>query len=126
MGISPYLQFNGNCAEAIAFYESAFGIKAEVYKKGDAFITHAELVFGDGYIGLSDTPPEEENSTFGNGGISISVSLAGVDEVKAVCEKLSAGGQIFQHPEATEWCECFCTLEDKFGVSWSLMRGVDE
>ena len=34
-----------------------------------------------------------------------------------------ADGQVFEKPEATEWCECFCTLEDKFGVNWSLMCG---
>jgi PhnB protein len=125
MTISPYLQFNGNCNEAIAFYENAFGVKAEIYKKDNSFIAHAELNIRDGYIGLSDTPPEEGESSFGNGGISISVSLAIADEVKTVLEKLSAGGVIFQKPEATGWCECFCTLEDKFGVNWSLMCGAD-
>ena len=123
MKISPYLQFNGNCAEAISFYEDAFGVKAEVYKKDGVFINHAELDFGDGWIGLSDTPKDEEKSTLGNGGISISVFLADTSAVKAVFERLSAGGKIFEQPEATEWCECFCTLEDKFGVNWSLMCG---
>ena len=126
MKVSPYLQFNGNCAEAITFYEDAFGVKAEVYKEGGDFISHAELDFGNGWIGLSDTPPDEEKSTFGNGGISISVSLAGAEEVKSVFVELSAGGKVFEKPEATEWCECFCTLEDKFGVNWSLMSGGEE
>ena len=125
MKVSPYLQFNGNCAAAIVFYENAFGVKAEVYKKGNDFIDHAELDFGDGWIGLSDTPPSEEKSTFGNGGISISVSLGNVNEVKVVFEKLSEGGKVFEKPEATEWCECFCTFEDQFGVNWSLMCGAE-
>ena len=126
MKFSPYLQFNGNCAEAIAFYEDVFGVKAEVYKEEDGFITHAELDFGDGYIGLSDTPLNEKKSTFGNGGISISISLTDVNEVMAVFEKLSAEGKVFETPKPTEWCECFCTLEDKFGVNWSLMCGMEE
>ena len=29
MKVSPYLSFNGNCAEAAAFYEEAFNVKAE-------------------------------------------------------------------------------------------------
>ena len=126
MEISPYLQFNGNCSEAITFYEKAFGVKAEVYKKDDGFIDHAELDLDGGWIGLSDTPKDEEKSTFGNGGISISVSLSDVNEVKAVFERLSVGGKVFEHPEATDWCDCFCTLEDKFGVNWSLMCGAEE
>ena len=125
MTISPYLQFNGNCNEAIAFYENIFGVKAKIYKKDNAFIVHAELIIGGGYIGLSDTPLDEGESSFGNGGISISVTLGNADEVMAVFEKLSLGGEIFQEPEVTEWCECFCTLEDKFGVNWSLMCGAN-
>ena len=65
MKVSPYMQFNGNCAAAIEFYEKAFSVKAEVYKKDDDFIDHAKFDFGDGWIGLSDTPPDEEKSTFG-------------------------------------------------------------
>jgi len=126
MKFSPYLQFNGNCAEAVAFYENAFGVKAEVYKKDNDSIVHAELDFGDGYIGLSDTPPDEEESSFGNGGISISVSLADVAEVRAIFEKLSVGGIVFEKPEPTKWCECFSMLEDKFGVNWSLMSGENK
>ena len=126
MKISPYLQFNGNCAEAVTFYEKAFGVTAKVYKESESFVTHAELDWGDGCIGLSDTPPDEEKSTFGNGGISISVSLTDTKELMAVFEKLSAGGEVFEKPEATEWCECFCTFEDKFGVNWSLISGEKE
>jgi len=126
MKISPYLQFNRNCTEAISFYEEAFETKAMIFKYEGGSIVHAELDFGDGYIGLSDTPQSEEKSIFGNGGISISVSLTSVGKVKEVLEKLSAGGQVFGDPEVTEWCECFCTLEDKFGINWSLMCGVEE
>ncbi|MCL1983832.1 MAG: VOC family protein [Methanomassiliicoccaceae archaeon] len=120
MKISPYLQFNGNCVEAIAFYEKAFGVKAEVYKEAD-LISHAELDLGDGHIGLSDTPPGEGKSDLGNGGVSISVLLESVKEVKDLFEELSKGGKISERPEATDWCECFCTFYDKFGVNWSVM-----
>jgi len=36
MKISPYVSFNGNCAEAVAFYEKAFNVKAEVMRYSDA------------------------------------------------------------------------------------------
>ncbi|MDR0517396.1 MAG: glyoxalase/bleomycin resistance/extradiol dioxygenase family protein [Fibromonadaceae bacterium] len=126
MKVSPYLQFNGNCSKAIAFYEKAFGVKADVYKETGNFVSHAELDLGNGYIGLSDTPSGEGKSSFGNGGISISVSLDSIKKVKAVFKKLSAGGKIWEKPEAADWCDCFCTCEDKFGVNWSLMCGEKE
>src|SRR5215469_766920 len=129
MSFYPYLQFNGNCAEAIKFYQKAFGVKAEIYKEDNGLVSHAELVFGDGWLGLSDTPKGEKKSSFGNGGISISVCLESVKELKSVFKKLSADGKVWQKPEANasngsaDWCECFCTFEDKFGVNWSLMSG---
>jgi len=123
MKISPYLQFNGNCAEAITFYEKTFSVKAEVYKEDDGFVSHAELDLGGCFIGLSDTPPEEGKSDFGNGGISISLLLDSVKEVKGLFEKLSSGGKIIKKPEATDWCDCFCTFYDKFGVNWSVICG---
>jgi PhnB protein len=126
MKISPYLQFNGNCLKAIAFYEKAFNVKANVYKETGNFVSHAELDLGDGYIGLSDTPQDEGKSSFGNGGISISVSLDSIKDVKAMFKKLSTGGKVWEKPGATDWCDCFCTLEDKFGVNWSLMCGENE
>ena len=126
MKISPYLQFNGNCAEAVRFYENVFDVTAKVYKDDNGFISHAELDFGDGWIGLSDTPHDEEKSAFGNGGISISVSLTDENAVNSIFEKLSEGGKVFEKPEATEWCDLFCTFEDKYGVNWSLICGAEE
>ena len=36
MRICPYVSFNGNCAEAVAFYEKAFNVKANVMRYNDA------------------------------------------------------------------------------------------
>jgi len=123
MTVSPYLQFNGNCSDAISFYEKAFEVKAEIYKKEKNFVVHAELNLGGGYVCLSDTPAGEEKSTFGNGGISISIELDNELAVKTVFNKMKVGGKVWESPAKTEWCDCFCTFQDKFGVNWSLMTG---
>lgn len=67
MNVMPYLAFNGNCAEALALYEKAFGVKAcEVVKYSDSppaegyqpppgtedFVMHTELKLGAGTIYL--------------------------------------------------------------------------
>ena len=72
MKISPYLSFNGNCAEAVAFYERAFGVKAEVMyykeappeedyqftKETENYVMHAQFELGGEVIMLCDAPPD--------------------------------------------------------------------
>jgi PhnB protein len=133
MNVMPYLAFNGNCAEALALYEKAFGIKAgDVVKYSDAppaegyqppagtenFVMHTELKLGAGTIYLCDTTPDEKCS-FSNG-MSVHVSLDGEDAVKAAFDILKEGGEVGMEPEKTFWSKCFGTLTDKFGVSWML------
>jgi PhnB protein len=80
MKISPYLIFNGNCAEAIKLYEKAFGAKADFCQYKDAppsddypvgpgteeFVMHGILPIGNSTIYLADTTPEQPVA-FGNG-----------------------------------------------------------
>jgi PhnB protein len=134
MKITPYLNFNGNCAEAIAFYEKAFGVTAKVMRYSDAppseaytlppgteqYIMHACLTNRDDYtVFLSDVTPDMPAS-FGNG-MSISIELDTADIVKSTFDKLKAGGTVTMELQKTFWSEYFGSLVDKFGVSWLLM-----
>lgn len=73
--VTPYLVVN-NAAEAIRFYEKAFGA-TEKYRMpmGDR-IGHAELVIGDSHIMLADEFPEGGHlSPTTRGGTSVSLML---------------------------------------------------
>ena len=91
MKIDSYLHFNGNCAEAIALYEKAFGVKtSHCMKYSDAppeegyqpssgtenFIMHATLPIGDNGLMLCDAP--ETGYSFGSG-VSLHVTLDDMD-----------------------------------------------
>ena len=130
MKITPYLTFNGECAQAIALYEKAFGGTAEVLRYSDAppsegyeapagtenLVMHATFTAGGGLMYLCDSI---EGSAIG-GGVSIHVDLHDVAKVQAAFDVLKEGGEVGMEPQATFWCKSFAMLEDKFGVSWML------
>ncbi|MDR2510307.1 MAG: VOC family protein [Spirochaetaceae bacterium] len=133
MKITPYLYFNGNCTEAIAFYEKAFGVTANVMRYSDAppaegyalapetenYIMHACLTNRKDYtVFLSDVTPDM-TAAFGNG-ISIVVELDNTDIVKSTFSKLKEGGTVTMELQKTFWSALFGSLVDKFGVSWML------
>jgi len=137
MKVCPYLHFNGNCAEAIAHYEKAFGVKAEIIRYKDApasegyelsagtedFVMHAQFSIGNDMIFFCDMPPETV-SGFGDG-IAIHVSLDSVDSAKSVFNTLKEGGEVGMEPQETFWSKCFGSLKDKFGVSWMVSVEAD-
>jgi PhnB protein len=132
MKVSPYLHFNGNCAEAIALYEKAFKAEAEILRYSDAppsegydpppgtenFVMHACLSMGENKICLCDLTPDMPSS-FSNG-IAVFVNLDSADAVKASFFLLKEGGSVGMEPMETFWSKCFCSFEDKFGVNWML------
>ena len=133
MKINPYLNFNGNCAEAIELYEKAFRFKANVMRYSDAppsegyqlapgtenFVMHACLTNRHDYtVYLADVTPDMP-STFGNG-MSISMELDSEDAVKSAFEILKEGGKVTMELQQTFWSKYFGSLEDKFGVNWML------
>ena len=133
MKITPYLNFNGNCADAIQLYEKAFGVKANIMKYKDAppseeyqlsadtenFVMHACLTNRKDYtVFLADVPPNMP-TTFGNG-MSISIELDSVDKVKSAFETLKEGGKVTMELQETFWSKYFGSVEDKFGVNWLL------
>ena len=134
MKVSPYLNFNGNCAEAVALYEKAFGVKASIMRFTDAppsegytpppgtenMIMHGCIKLGEDKIMFSDAPNPDVTWNFSNGGLAIAVELEGVDKVKAVYAALLEGGVSIMEPQKTFWAECFSMLTDKFGVTWMI------
>jgi len=133
MKITPYLNFNGNCAEAITFYEAAFGVKAQVMRYSDAppsegyqppagtenFVMHACLTNREDYtVFMADVLPDMP-SNFGNG-MSISVELDSIDSVKSAFNALKEDGTVTMELQQTFWSKYFGSLQDKFGVNWMI------
>jgi PhnB protein len=125
--LNPYLNFDGNCEEAMKFYENVFGgeltvsrfkefphssIPAEYEDK----VMHAALTANGIAIMASDGMPGRK-VTFGD---SVNCSLSGEDE--AVLTKyfagLSDGGTVTMPLEKQVWGDQFGMVTDKFGIHW--------
>jgi PhnB protein len=125
--VTPYLAVE-NAAEAIDFYQRAFGAKERVRMSGPGdSIMHAELEIGDSLVMLSDpfpqastTPPKEL------GGTSVSI-MAYVEDIDAVYKQaVEAGATSLMEPDDMFWGDRFGSVQDPFGHSWTIATHVED
>ena len=126
----PYLRFNGNCREAMTFYQTCLGgelslqtvaespIAAQLPPEAGSNIMHATLTKGSLVLAGSDMAPAEGVKRGNHMVLTLNCSSA--EEINTLFEKLSAGGQVSM-PLSTEfWGDTFGMLTDKFGNEWML------
>lgn len=125
--LDAYLFFDGNCREAMEFYQQAFGGKLEIKTFGEADdscpkamkdkIMHARLADGEVNLMASDHP---DSAPLGTG--KITLALGGTDEQKLrkIFNDLSAGGNIGNPLEKQMWGDIYGDLTDKFDVNWMV------
>ena len=125
-----YLGFDGNCADAMRFYEQALGGKLEVLMSGADSpmaeqmpkefahrILHARLALpGGGLLYAGDTPTNVPYE--GIKGVSITVDYATVAEAERVFDALAAGGRVTMPMQEAFWAKRFGMLVDRFGTPW--------
>ena len=124
--ISPYLTFNGNCAEAMNFYKSVFGGELMMQTFGQApmesseaekeRIMHANLTNGDLMLMASDGMPNQPVEAGSN--VTLSVQCKSKEEQEKYFNALAEGGQITMPLQDTFWGAYFGMLTDKFGMHW--------
>ncbi|GHD05622.1 VOC family protein [Zhihengliuella salsuginis] len=130
IGLTPYLQFNGQAKDALEFYHSVFGgeLGMMTYAEGmgegagDAGgnIMHGSLFLDRGiHLMASDLPDGME----GNGYGTISLSSSGdsesdASELEDWWEKLAGESTVSIPLETAPWGDRFGQLTDRFGVNW--------
>ncbi|HJW11179.1 MAG TPA: VOC family protein [Albitalea sp.] len=126
----PYLAFNGNCADAMRFYEKVLGGKLEVLMSGAESpmaeqmpkefahrILHARLVLpGGGTLYAGDAPANVPYE--GIKGVSITLDYATTAEADKVFDALANGGQVTMPMQPAFWAKRWGMLVDKFGLAW--------
>jgi PhnB protein len=133
--IDTYLIFNGNCGEAMRFYEKTIGGKLEKMMTaadmppqensppGDPTkIVHACLDSGGRKLMASDSmggQPAEPMS-----GFFVAIGYPGVDEARKVFDALAEGGQVRMSMGKTFWIEIFGMVVDRFGTPWMVSGGT--
>ena len=127
--INAYLSFDGNCAEAMRFYEGVLGGKLEaLIRNGDTpaaehvppgnaeRIMHAYLTFPGGSLMAGDAMAGETYE--GIKGVSITLQYDDTAEAKRVFDALSEGGRVTMPWSPTFWAEAFGMATDRYGTPW--------
>ncbi|WP_300304315.1 VOC family protein [Ferrovibrio sp.] len=130
MSFNAYLSFNGNCAEAFAFYETTLGGRIEAmltHRETPASeqtpaewqdkIIHACMTLNGTMIMGGDVPPQMYQPMTG---FSVNVVMPTATEAERVFAALSTGGTVQMPMEETFWAERFGMATDRFGVPWMV------
>jgi PhnB protein len=137
--LTAYLSFDGNCAEAMRFYEQALNGKLSVLLTngqapvGDRMppgnedrIMHARLdldggavlMAGDSLVGFG--PPYQ-----GMKGFTVTLSYDTAAEGKAAFDALSEGARNLLMPWGESfWADGFGMLTDRYGTPWIVNGGM--
>ncbi|TCS36353.1 PhnB protein [Paucimonas lemoignei] len=125
-----YLNFNGNCAEAMRFYERVLNGKLEklIHAKDSPWadqmpadqgdmVMHACLALdGNGLLYGGDCPGQMPYE--GIKGVSLTLNYDTVEEAQRVFDSLAAGGTIAMAMQPSFWAKTWGMLVDRFGTPW--------
>ena len=131
MQVNPYLNFDGQCAEAFRFYAQVLGgtieammthgespIAGEVPPGWHDRILHARLVVGDQVLLASDSPPEQYQKPQG---LYVSLSIDKPADAQRIFDALAENGTVTMPFEKTFWAAGgFGMLVDRFGTPWMI------
>jgi PhnB protein len=131
--IIPHLGFNGDCAEAFAFYADVLGGKITFMMTNgespmkDQFpvdlhrqIVHATLMVGDQYIMGADAPPHTYKPPVG---YTTNLQFSDLAEGEKVFKALVHGGAEVMAFGETFWSKGFGMCVDKYGQLWMVITG---
>jgi PhnB protein len=126
--MTPYLIFNGNCREAMSFYQRCLGgdLRVSTYGEGDPNtpenardrVIHARLTKGPTVLMASDNMPGMTYTAGDNYFVSLSCDRD--DEVDTLFAALSTGGHAQMPPTDAPWGARFAMFSDRFGIGWML------
>lgn len=127
--VIPYLNFPGNCREAMTFYKSCLQGEVEFLTFADLpegaseevnkdLIMHSSLKTGALEFFASDCPPGMPLNKGNN--LSMCLVCDDVSQAEKFFNTLSQGGTVMMPLQQTSWAVRFGMLTDKFGVNWLL------
>jgi PhnB protein len=131
MQVQPYLNFNGRCEEALAFYGKALGAKIErvmhfkdspdpsmVSPGSENKVMHSSFRVGDATVMASDGRCQGETNFQG---ISLTLTVPDEAEAEQRFTALSDGGQVQMPLTKTFFSPSFGMVADRFGVTWMVL-----
>ncbi|WP_443748821.1 VOC family protein [Asticcacaulis solisilvae] len=130
MKFNPYLNFDGKCAEAFAFYAELFGgsitfiqtfgespMKDDVPADWHGAVMHATLDIAGETLGGSDAPGHMFKTPQG---FAVTIALSDVDEAERIFAGLVKDGVESMALQQTFWAKRFGMCTDRFGTPWMV------
>ncbi|MDD7887691.1 VOC family protein [Flavivirga sp. 57AJ16] len=125
--IITYLTFNGNCKEAMEFYQKCLGGELEVQTvsetpEGDKFPNNFEKLVVNAslkkdHILLMGTDLRDGDLVTGNT-VSILIDSTDEDQIRDYYKKLERDGTATHPLKKNHWNELFGGLTDQYGHQW--------
>ncbi|WP_343700923.1 VOC family protein [Chitinophaga sp.] len=128
--INAYLTFNGNCHEAMKFYQDALGGELTLQSVGgmpvearcpageEQEIMHAQLIKGD--LVLMGTDMQGPAGFIQGTTMALALQCDTEEEINAYFANLSKGGQVVEPVRKQAWGALWGMVIDKYGVPWML------
>jgi PhnB protein len=127
---TAYLSFDGNCAEAMRFYERALRGKLEIMMtNGESPMAehfppathgrmlHARLALPDGGLLMAGDCPGHIPYE-GIKGLSLTLNYTSVAEAERAFAALAEGGSVTMPMQPAFWAKTWGMLVDRFGTPW--------
>lgn len=133
MILQNYINFNGNCREAVEFYAQVFGSTKPQFmlfedmppnenfpinEETKNLVMHANIKFNENTIMFSDALPGSPVIVGNN--ITLVINSGDIEEIKSVFNQLKADGTVLMELQETFWSKCYGYLIDRFGIGWQL------
>ena len=124
--VITYLNFDGDCREAMSFYANCLGAELQLMPFSQApgecpsgtkdRIMHARLTKGTVILMASDTQPGMPFQQGNN--FSVSIQCESLQEIESLFAAISEKGKITVPLQDMFWGARFGMLVDQFGIQW--------
>lgn len=133
MAIHTFLNFNGNCREAVEYYATVFAAeKPKIITFGDTpaepdfpmtkemkkLVAYTELQIFDTKIQFSDVLPGMPFLVGNN--ISLTISTNDRVGMRLIFDALKEGGKVEMELAETPWSKFYGALTDRYGIGWQF------
>jgi PhnB protein len=128
--ITPYLNFDGNCREAMEFYQGILGGALQVMTLGDMDPTtpaelqqrvmNSRLETATAALMASDTQSCNGEGFVRGNNVHLTIECESVEQLETLFSGLAAEGTPALPPHDAPWGARFGMLTDRFGIQWML------
>ena len=129
MQLTPYIMFNGQCEEALKFYEKALGgqIKdlmrfegtpGEKMAKDKNKVMHSHFAVNGNVLFMASDSGQDGTGSASGGMVHLSLNFTDAGSIQNVFAKLADGGTTTMPLQDTFWGATFGMLTDRYGINW--------